>query len=276
MTPSIPEGRYAEIEGGLRIHYHEANGGGGPSAPVVFLHGSGPGASGYSNFQGNYPFLAEHGLRVLVPDNLGFGRSSKPELDYELDRVLAALKAFLRVLGVERCALVGNSHGGALAIQLALDEPERVSKLVLMAPGGLEVRERYMEQRGIRSMFKAVSAPGGLTRESLRRVLELQVYDAAHISEELVSQRWEIAQTQPKRLFETLRVPHLAPRLPELRCPVLGLWGNQDQFCPVSGASILSEHCPNSRVMRISGCGHWVMVEQRKLFNQLCTEFLRE
>lgn len=275
MTPSIPEGRYAEIEGGRRIHYHEA-GSGSRAAPVVFLHGSGPGASGYSNFQGNYPYFAQQGLHVLVPDSLGFGRSSKPDMDYELDSVLAALREFLRVLRVERCALVGNSHGGALAIKLALDEPDRVSKLVLMAPGGLEVRERYMEQRGIRAMFKAVSAPGGIARDSLRKLLELQVHDPAHISEELVSQRWEIAQTQPKRLFETLRVPHLAPLLPELRCPVLGLWGNQDQFCPVSGASILSEHCPNSRVMRISGCGHWVMVEQPKLFNQLCTEFLLE
>jgi 4,5:9,10-diseco-3-hydroxy-5,9,17-trioxoandrosta-1(10),2-diene-4-oate hydrolase len=271
MTASIPEGRYAEIEGGLRIHYHEA----GSGAPVVFLHGSGPGASGYSNFQGNFPVLAEHGLRVLVPDSLGFGRSSKPDVDYELDTVLAGLKGFLAVLGVQCCALVGNSHGGALAIKLALDAPELVSKLVLMAPGGLEVRERYMEQRGIRAMFKAVSAPGGLTRDSLRRVLELQVFDTKHITEDLLSQRWEIAQTQPKRLFETLRVPHLAPRLPELRCPVLGLWGNQDQFCPVSGAGILSDACPSSRVTRISGCGHWVMVEQRELFNRECAEFLR-
>ncbi|HET6339343.1 MAG TPA: alpha/beta hydrolase [Polyangiales bacterium] len=269
---AIPEGEYADIGEGRRIHYHAA----GSGTPVVFIHGSGPGASGYSNFQGNFPFFAERGFRVIVPDSLGFGLSSKPDVDYELDYVLAGLKALLQSLGVERCAVVGNSHGGALAIQLALDEPQLVSKLILMAPGGLEVRERYLEQRGIRSMFKAVSAPEGITPESLRKVLTLQVFDSQLITEALVTQRWQIAQLQPKRLFTTLRVPHLAPRLAELTCPVLGLWGNDDQFCPVSGAAILSEQCRDSRVVRLSRCGHWVMVERAPLFNQLCTEFLRE
>jgi 4,5:9,10-diseco-3-hydroxy-5,9,17-trioxoandrosta-1(10),2-diene-4-oate hydrolase len=269
---SIPEGRYADVGDGLRIHYHDA----GAGTPVVFIHGSGPGASGFSNFQGNFPYFAERGFRAIVPDSLGFGRSSKPDMDYELDAVLVGLKALLRQLGIERCALVGNSQGGALAIKLALDEPALVSKLVLMAPGGLELRERYMELRGIRSMFKAVSAPGGLTQESLRKVLTLQVFDPAWISDELVSQRWEIAQSQPKRVYETLRVPHLAPRLSELRCPVFGLWGNDDQFCPVSGAATLSEQCVDSRVLRFSRCGHWVMVERAAVFNHLCTEFLRE
>lgn len=269
---SIPEARYAEIDSGVRIHYHDV----GSGFPVVFLHGSGPGASGFSNFQGNFPFFAEHGFRTIVPDALGFGRSSKPDMDYGLDAVLAGLKALLRHLKIERCALVGNSHGGAQAIKLALDEPALVEKLILMAPGGLEVRERYMEQRGIRAMFKAVSAPDGLSEENLRKVLTLQVFQAAHITDELVAQRWEIAQQQPKRLFQTLIVPHLAPQLAELRCPVLGLWGNQDQFCPVSGASILSDHCHDSRVLRIANCGHWVMVERPMLFNRMCTEFLRE
>jgi 4,5:9,10-diseco-3-hydroxy-5,9,17-trioxoandrosta-1(10),2-diene-4-oate hydrolase len=272
MTSSIPEGRYADVGEGRRVHYHDA----GSGTPVVFIHGSGPGASGFSNFQGNFPFFVERGFRTIVADSLGFGRSSKPDMDYDLPVVLAGLKALLRSLGIERCALVGNSHGGAMAIALALDEPKLVSKLILMAPGGLEPRERYMEQRGIRSMYKAVTAPEGLTRDSLRKVLSLQVFDPRLVTDELVDQRWEIAQEQPKRLFTTLRVPELGPRLPELTCPVLGLWGNNDVFCPVTGAAILSEQCADSRVMRLSKCGHWVMVERATLFNQLCTDFLRE
>lgn len=272
IKKSIPEGSYAQIAENTRIHYHDV----GTGYPVVFLHGSGPGASGFSNFQGNFPYFAEHGFRTLVVDALGFGRSSKPDMDYGLDAVLNGLKSFLTELGIDKCAVVGNSHGGAQAIKLALDEPERVEKLILMAPGGLEVRERYMEQRGIRAMFKAVSAPDGLTQDSLRKVLNLQVFDGTNISDELVQQRWEIAQQQPQRLFQTLIVPHLAPRLSELRCPVFGLWGNQDQFCPVTGAAILSDNCPDSRVLRINNCGHWVMVERAALFNKLCTEFLRE
>jgi 4,5:9,10-diseco-3-hydroxy-5,9,17-trioxoandrosta-1(10),2-diene-4-oate hydrolase len=270
---AIPEGKYADIGSGLRIHYHEA----GQGSPVVFLHGSGPGASGYSNFKGNFPYFAEQGFRALVPDSLGFGYSSQPEdRDYDFDFVLGGLKNFLRQMDVSRCAVVGNSHGGALAIQLAVDEPELVTKLVLMAPGGLEVRERYMEMKGIRSMIKAVTAPEGITRESMRKVFGLQLFDSSQIDDAIIEERFQIASKQPKRVLTTLRVPHLAPRLSEIACPVLGFWGNEDQFCPVSGAAALSEHCKRSRVMRISQCGHWVMVEHARLFNTLSVDFLKE
>jgi 4,5:9,10-diseco-3-hydroxy-5,9,17-trioxoandrosta-1(10),2-diene-4-oate hydrolase len=145
-----------------------------------------------------------------------------------------------------------------------------------MAPGGLEVRERYMEMRGIRSMMKAVLAPEGINEESLRKVLGLQLFDPAQITDALVQERLQIARLQPKNVFTSLKVPHLSPRLAELSCPVLGFWGNEDQFCPVSGASTLSEQCKRSRVLRISQCGHWVMVEHAPLFNRMCVDFVKE
>ena len=73
---SLPEGHYATADG-LRVHFHSL--GDGPA--VVFLHGSGPGASGYSNFIGNAEVLAAAGFRCVLVDNLGYGRSDKPELD---------------------------------------------------------------------------------------------------------------------------------------------------------------------------------------------------
>jgi 4,5:9,10-diseco-3-hydroxy-5,9,17-trioxoandrosta-1(10),2-diene-4-oate hydrolase len=269
---AVPEGKYQDIGDGLRIHYHEA----GAGFPVVFVHGSGPGASGYSNFKGNYPHFVEHCFRAIVPDTLGFGYSSKPDVDYEFEFVLGGLKRFLHALGITRCAVVGNSHGGALAIQLALAEPALVSKLILMAPGGLEVRERYMEMKGIRSMMKAVTAPEGITRDSMRKVFAHQLFDPALVTDAIIEERFQIAEQQPKRVLTSLRVPHLAPRLAELLCPVLGFWGNEDQFCPVSGAAILSEQCKHSSVLRISQCGHWVMVEHARLFNRMCVNFLEE
>src|SRR5690349_13849298 len=129
----IPEGKYVDIGDGLQIHYQDQ----GSGEVVLFFHGSGPGASGYSNFKRNYPYLAEHGYRTVVPDTLGFGYSSKPDgIDYGLDFVCGAVVRFLDKLGIDKATVVGNSHGGALAIKLALDHPQRVSKLVLMAPGG--------------------------------------------------------------------------------------------------------------------------------------------
>src|SRR5438093_1276353 len=104
MSGAVPEGKFADIGDGLRVHYHEA--GSGP--PVVFLHGSGPGASGWSNFRRNYPEVAAGGFRTLVPDTLGFGYSSKPDCEYGLAFLVAALARFLDSLAIEKVALVGN------------------------------------------------------------------------------------------------------------------------------------------------------------------------
>lgn len=272
-APAVPEGKYADIGDGLRMHYHEA----GSGFPVVFFHGSGPGASGYSNFKGNYPYFAEQGFRAVVADTLGFGYSSQPpDAQYGFDLVLGGYKRFLKLLGIEKCAVVGNSHGGAMAIQLALDEPALVQKLILMAPGGLEGRERYMEMKGIRTMMKAVLSPEGVTRDSMRKVFGLQLFDASRVTDEIIEERFQIAEKQPRAVLTSLNVPHLASRLAEIQCPVLAFWGNEDQFTPVSGATTISEQCKRSRVLRLSQCGHWVMVEYPELFNRMSVDFLKE
>jgi 4,5:9,10-diseco-3-hydroxy-5,9,17-trioxoandrosta-1(10),2-diene-4-oate hydrolase len=243
----------------------------------VFLHGSGPGASGWSNFRRNYPHFASAGFRVLVPDTIGYGYSSKPtDVDYTLDFLSGYLVRFLDALGVSRCALVGNSHGGALALHLALLYPERVSHLLLMAPGGLEVREAYLKMEGIQAMMQAFFQPGGIDEESLRRVLRLQVHDPQFITDEVVAERLHIAKLQPKRAIATLQVPHLEGRLATLRSSVLGFWGVHDKFCPVSGALILARSVPKARVILLSDSGHWVMVEHSELFNRMGVEFLQQ
>ena len=268
----VPEAKYAEIGDGLRVHYHEA--GGGPV--VLFLHGSGPGASGWSNFRHNFPVFADAGFRTLVPDTLGYGYSSKPDgVDYTLDFLVGAVERFLAAVGVERCAVVGNSHGGAMSIQLALRRPDLVERLVLMAPGGLEEREVYMKMEGIRAMVKAFMDPAGISRDAMRRVFELQLFDASLITDELLDERVSIAELQPKRVLTSMQVPNLAGELPKLACPVFALWGINDRFCPMSGAITIATSCKDTRVLLLSRCGHWVMVEKRALFNDACVRFLK-
>jgi 4,5:9,10-diseco-3-hydroxy-5,9,17-trioxoandrosta-1(10),2-diene-4-oate hydrolase len=270
-VPAVPEGAYAEIGDDLRVHYHEQ----GEGEPVLLLHGSGPGASGWSNFKQNLPALARAGFRALVPDTLGFGYSSKPEtVDYHLDYLVRATRRFLDAVGIERCAVIGNSHGGAMAIQLALSHPERVSKLVLMAPGGLESRDVYMKMPGIRAMVKAVLGDEGVTADNLRGLFALQLHDPSLMTDRLLEERLQIAKLQPKRVLSSMVVPVLASRLGELAMPVLGFWGANDRFCPVSGATTLVDKVADCRVTMLSRCGHWVMVERQHVFDRATAEFL--
>lgn len=92
VTSPIPVGKHARTAKGYDIHYHEAGAGGDP---IVFIHGAGPGASGYSNFKRNYPFFAEQCFRAIVPDLPGYGLSSKPEdVAYTLDFLSRPCAAF--------------------------------------------------------------------------------------------------------------------------------------------------------------------------------------
>ncbi|MGB8332138.1 MAG: alpha/beta hydrolase [Polyangiales bacterium] len=272
LVEAVPEGKYAEVGGGITMHYHEA--GSGDRGVILFLHGSGPGASGWSNFRGNYPWFAEHGYRTIVPDTMGYGYSSKPEDGtFSLDDVAAQYKALLDGLGVNRAILIGNSQGGAIAITMALNYPALVHKLVLMAPGGLETRETYMEMEGIKAMIR-VLYKDGISKETMRKVFTLQLHDESKITEQVIEERYQVAMTQHKDNIARIRVANQENRLSEIECPVLCFWGVNDKFCPMSGANKVASSCRNSRTVLIASCGHWVMVEYQKLFNELTLKFV--
>ncbi len=267
---SLPEGRYAQV-GEAVVHHHIVGDG---DQTLLWLHGSGPGASGWSNFHENAEVLVGHGYRSILPDNLGYGRSTRADRDHGMEYIAQGTLGLMDALGIERCTLVGNSHGGAQALWLALEHPERVERLVLMAPGGLETRETYMAMSGIRSMMRCIYGPEGITLDGMRRVFEKQLHDPTCVPEGVVESRYELALTQPTRVFRTLAVPELASRLPEVSQPTLGLWGAEDLFCPVSGAQTLAKGVPDCRVTVFSECGHWVMVEKRAAFDRLLLDFL--
>ena len=105
-------------------------------------------------------------------------------------------------------------------------------------------------------------------------MFSLQLFDTSLITDALVEERLEIARLQPRRVFETLHVPDMAGEVERLAMPILALWGREDQFCPVSGATTLATRCPDARVLTLTRCGHWVMVERRELFNRWCGDFL--
>lgn len=269
-VPAVPEGKYADIGNDLRVHYHEA--GEGPA--VVFVHGSGPGATGWSNFKENYEVIAAAGYRCIVPDLVGFGYSTADDdIAYTWEMLAEGISGLCDALGLDKVHLVGNSMGGAICVQVALDRPELVESMVLMAPGGIEETDVYMGMKGIRTMLK-IMYKSGITETSIRDIFKLQLYLEDSITDEIIQERLQVFPLQAKNILGKVRVPNLAERLKELECPVLGLWGDDDNFCPVSGVEILQKELKNVRTLRINKCGHWVMVEYADLFNRSCIDFL--
>src|SRR5690554_117423 len=267
----VPEGKYAEVGGGITIHFHDD--GEAKNGSVLFLHGSGPGASGYSNFKGNYPFLNARGFRTIVPDLFGYGYSDKPEDGaYDMGDLAKQTLGLLDHLGIAKVSLVGNSMGGAIAIRFALDYPERVEKLILMAPRGREERDVYMQMKGIRTMIANLGKP--VDRDSLRETFKLQLVDQSLITDQIIEEHYQILKLQPKGVLGRLRVDNQAERLGEIKAPILCFWGVNDNFCPVSGAMTIAERCADSRTIMLSQCGHWVMVERPELFNETTARFL--
>lgn len=273
----IPIGHYADIApvagAPQRVHYHDAGPEGAREA-LVFLHGAGAGASGYSNFKTNYPVFAKAGYRTLVPDLLGYGLSSKPDIPmYDLDFFVAGVKGLVDALGVRRVTLIGNSLGGAVALGYALAHPQDVDKLVLLGPGGVEDLDAYMAMPGMAHMFEVYKS-GKVGAEAMREIFHAMLYDPSQLDEATIQERAPLAALQTKAARSILKVPNMTTRLGELRCPVFCIWGANDQFNPVGGAMKIAQGVPNARVEIVSHCGHWVQVEHRELFNRLCLDFL--
>ena len=260
------------VAGDYDIHVAEA--GSGPA--VVFLHGSGPGASGASNFRQNIDAFVDAGFRVILPDLIGYGASSKPEgIDYTLQLFTDTVYDALRQHGVERAALVGNSLGGGVALQLTLDHPEFTSSLVLMAAGCVAERESYFVMPGIAKMVSSFGGPDFNLAEQKRLVSNLVHPDfAPNIPDELIAERFAVARTQPKDVLVRMRTPDLSPRLGEITQPIFVLWGLNDEFCPEAHARLFLDKCADVRAITFARTGHWVQVERAAEFNRYGIDFL--
>lgn len=266
----LPRGKMVAVGNGIDIHLHDK----GEGHPLVFIHGSGPGASGWSNFKQNVPTFLAQGFRCIVPDLVGYGFSSKPDTDYTLDFFVDTLAKALRAIGAERCTLVGNSMGGTISLKMALDMPDLVERLLVMAPGGLYELDHYRKMEGIVRMLPVLTAPGGLTRDALRDVFKLMFFDASLLNDQLIEERFAVATMQNDAIYKRWFIPSLVERLHEIRQPVLGLWGMNDRFCPVESALILMNRVPDGRMVFQTSCGHWFQVEQQAIFERELLQFL--
>jgi 2-hydroxy-6-oxonona-2,4-dienedioate hydrolase len=173
--------RFVRIREGdldLQLHYNDAGQG---EQTVVMLHGSGPGASGWSNFHRNVEPFVNAGYRVVLLDCPGWSKSdsivsrgSRSELN------ATALKGFLDAIGLAKVHIIGNSMGGHSAVAFALANPARVGKLVLMGggTGGLSPLVP-MPTEGIKLIGALYRDP---TLENLKRMLNVFVFDPSKLT----------------------------------------------------------------------------------------------
>lgn len=249
----------------------------GVGEPIVLLHGT----SGHLEaFVRNIPALAEQ-FELHVLDMLGHGYTDNPGGDLRIPRYVQHVLDYLDSRGIEQAHLVGESLGGWVAARLAADRPERVGRLILVAPGGTVANPEVMDR--IRSSTKAAVA--GEDRDLTRRRLELLMHDAKDVSEELVEVRHAIYH-RPEFVAgvdELLCLQQMDNRVEDLltgeqmgriTAPTQIVWGAQNPFGEVPEAHRMRESIPDSNLEIFPECGHWPQHEHASRFNNLALEFL--
>jgi 4,5:9,10-diseco-3-hydroxy-5,9,17-trioxoandrosta-1(10),2-diene-4-oate hydrolase len=233
--------------------------------------------------------LARH-HRVLVPDLPGYGRSSKRVGRGDPFGFLAdAIRSLLAALGIERAHLVGNSYGGAAALRLALDTPERVRGLVFMGPGGVGTTRRP-PTKGLKALLGYYGGEGP-TREKLETFIrEYLVFDGAAVPDGLIDLRYEASidpevvknppLRRPSGLFALRTLWRMDftrdKRLRHLQTPTLVAWGIEDKVNRPSGGPALAGAMPHAKLFEVPLAGHWVQWECAELFNDAVLRFLAD
>ncbi|MFE5033690.1 alpha/beta fold hydrolase [Streptomyces sp. NPDC056683] len=256
----------------------------GDGPPVLLLHGGGPGASGVSNYSRNIAELAK-GHRIIVPDLPGYGRSTKgmdgtDPFGYLADHIRGVLDR----LGLDKAHLVGNSYGGACALRLALDTPDRVDRMVLMGPGGIGTT-RALPTPGLTSLLNYYTGDGPSRLKLEKFIRTYLVFNAAEVPASVIDSRYQdsidpevVANpplTRPKSLRAAWKLDFTRDkRLARLPVPTLVLWGAADKVNRPSGGRMLADRMPNCDLYEVANTGHWVQWERAELFNGLCADFL--
>jgi 4,5:9,10-diseco-3-hydroxy-5,9,17-trioxoandrosta-1(10),2-diene-4-oate hydrolase len=283
-TPTLPtEGRLVPV-GGRELFVTEA----GTGIPVVLLHGGGPGATGMSNFGHNLEPLLAAGFRVIVPDLPGYGRSTKGiDRSDPFGDLALAVRGLLDALDLDRAHLIGNSYGGAAALRLALDRPDRVDRMVLMGPGGVGTT-RALPTEGLNKLLNYYGGDGPSREKVADFIRNYLVAPGIEVPEEIIDLRYESSidpevvadpplrrPNGPDALKTMLRMDFTRDkRLKRCEVPTLVLWGLEDKVNRPSGGPALARAMRNCDVYLASGVGHWFQYEKPGLFASLVLDFL--
>jgi 2-hydroxy-6-oxo-octa-2,4-dienoate hydrolase len=261
---------------GIVTNYLEA-GAASDGTPSVFVHGSGPGVTAYANWRLTMPALAQH-LHCYAPDLVGFGYTDRPAgVEYGVQTWADQVLGFLDALGLDAVSLVGNSFGGAIALRLATQHPDRVHKLALMGSVGVP----FEITRGLDAVWGYEASP-----ENMRQIMDYFAYSRELVTDELAEVRYR-ASIEPG-FQESFEQMFPAPRqrwvdalttdddaIRALTHETLIIHGREDQVIPLSTSLRLLELIEKSELHVFGRCGHWTQIEWADAFNELLADFLR-
>jgi len=242
------------------VHYLEA--GQGPA--LILVHGLGGSSAVWSD---DIDILART-YRVIAPDLPGYGKSDRPRADYSIDYYATMLKEFIDALGESKVAIVGNSMGGWIAAVFTLNNPGKVSHLILVDSAGLH-----------RETYPPISLNPSTKEE--QKILLFAVYaDPSRVTERMINDQWEYRRDIRATVQATLDslktgMPLLDGRLTDIKIPTLIIWGKQDTLIPLEFARHFAKGIHGSKLVVIDKAGHLPQAEQPRAFCRAVKRFVR-
>jgi 2-hydroxymuconate-semialdehyde hydrolase len=253
------------------LHTHEIGAGADPA--IVWLHGSGPGVSAWSNWERLITGLLP-GYHHVAPDMVGFGDSTHPENPPRGIRAYAELRAqtlfaLLDALGLERVHVVGNSMGGMIALRMLQLRPERFDRVALMGSGGAPSTPTPALIQMVR--FYDNPTPAGM--KDLLQVFLCDTTVFAGRIDEIAENRVAVAirpevERSHKATFDLGGAPlsFSETELAQITHETLVLHGREDQVIPVTASYYIAASLPNAQLHVLPHAGHWVQIEQAERF----------
>jgi pimeloyl-ACP methyl ester carboxylesterase len=256
----------------------------GEGPPALLIHGYGDTADGWRRV---VPRLLDR-HRVVALDMPPFGRSTRVTQDKLLDFYSNFFPAFLDAMELERATVIGHSLGGAVALRLAVDNPDRVERLGLVAPAGLGPAPPWwwhaLTARAVWQGALSVPSPftGPLVRRGLRTFLELRLFDNPRALRDEISHFVEM-HGSARDLKALLGAGHacidcytgkLLDRSAALDIPIWMLWGRGDGLVPSLHARAFQQTHPEAKVHVLDDCGHYPHIELPQRFNKLLHDWL--
>jgi pimeloyl-ACP methyl ester carboxylesterase len=229
---------------GLAVHYLE----GGKGKPVVFVHGLGGQAQDWAPL---LPELVQSGFHVVAMDLPGFGESSRPrDRSYSIREQASFVESFLDALGLDPVMLVGCSMGGWVAATVALEQPQRVERLVLMDSAGFPFKPSFDTAL---FMPKTPAQVDALLALLIPHPEQLPIFVKEDVVRHGDGRGWVV-----ERALASMQAGAdiLDGRFSSLKPPLLLVWGKQDVMTPLTLGEAMHKAAPDSVLEVYDGCGH--------------------